>query len=208
MPWTSAWGYTNLLSVHCIQGFSEISFSLIWFGSFYHTWCEIFSFYFKLHRCFHVLSPLNLELSKWKLDPNQKVVLHERKRHTARHVASTTPAVLLSYPILGGGGVPHLWPGGCTWSWGTPCPDLAWGYLVLGYPPSGTGIPSLGKGPMTSHWGIPQKDMGPVEVLWGTPRKDMGPVEVLWDGVDRHTCENSTFPILQMRAVIKTEQIN
>ena len=43
---------------------------------------------------------------------------------------------------------------------------------------------------------------------WGTPGKDMGPVEVLWDGggvplpgVNRHACENSAFPILQMRAV-------
>ena len=171
MPWTSAWVYTNLLSVHCIQGFSEISFSLIWFGSFYHTWCEIFSFYFKLHRCFHVLSPLNLELSKWKLDPNQKVVLHERKRHTARHVASTPPAVLY-----------HPRRGGCT-------PSLARGlYLVMGYPLSwpGLGVPRLGVPPIwdwdTLPWegthdkslGYPPKGHGTSWSIMGYPQKGHG----------------------------------
>ena len=44
---------------------------------------------------------------------------------------------------------------------------------------------------------------------WGYPRKDTGPVEVLWDedGVsaaceETHTFENSSFPILPLRAVM------
>ena len=111
---------------------------------------------------------------------NKKVLLRERKRHTARCVASTPSAVLSQgvgvshlwlggYPILGWGGVPHPWPAGTPGS-GT----------ILGYPPR--------KGPGTSHWGTPppRKDMGPVEVLWDgydvPPGKDMGPVEALWDG--------------------------
>ena len=54
-----------------------------------------------------------------------------------------------------------------------------------------------------------RRDLGPVTGV--PPRKNMGPVEVLWDGHgaplpnpgcgQTHTCENSTFPILRMRAV-------
>ena len=104
-----------------------------------------------------------------KIDSHKTVLLRERKRHTARHVASTPSAVL---------------------SWGTPLPpphpDLAGGTpsLVGGTPSWGT----PGKGLGTSHWGTP-----PPERTWDqwryygmdmgySPRKDMGPVEVLWDG--------------------------
>ena len=57
---------------------------------------------------------------KW---PNKKVLLRERKRHAARHVASARSAVL-SWP---GGGVPQSWTGGypiLTWR-GVHHPDLA-----------------------------------------------------------------------------------
>ena len=67
---------------------------------------------------------------------------------------------------------------------------LTW---LVGTPSLAGGTP--GKGPGTSG-----SIMG---WRWGTPpRKDMGPVEVLWDGdgvnpsppgVDRDTCEHSTF---------------
>ena len=62
---------------------------------------------------------------------NKKVLLRERKRHTARRVASTHSAVLSR-----GGGVPHPWQGGTTSptrrypSWGTT-PILTW---LEGYP--------------------------------------------------------------------------
>ena len=85
------------------------------------------------------------------------------------------------------GGTPSL-PGG-TPEWGTPCPDLARGYPVLGYPPG--------------------RDLGPVTGV--PPRKDMGAVEVLWDGNgvnpppppprcgQTDTCENSVFPSYYVR---------
>ena len=96
-----------------------------------------------------------------KLNFNKTVLLHERKKHTSRRVASTRSTVL-SEGVGGGGegtpgqgypshlglvtGVPHrndigpvelLWDGD-----GNPHPCLG-----LGYPP--------GKGPGTSHWGTP-----------------------------------------------------
>ena len=98
---------------------------------------------------------------------NKKVLLRERKRHTARRVASTpsavlsreggTPSLAGEYPILGSGwgypmpsqGVPHPWVPP-VWDWGTP-----W------------------KEPGTSHWGPPWKGHGTSESImgwrWGTP---------------------------------------
>ena len=64
---------------------------------------------------------------------NKKVLLRERKRHTARRVVNTPSVVLSGYPPWpdpGGypvGGLPYL---------GTPLPDLAGGVTLPGYPPA------------------------------------------------------------------------
>ena len=162
---------------------------------------------------------------------NKKVLLRERKRHTARHVSSTLSTVLFQggYHIPGQGG---------TLGWGTSHPDLTggtpslareypilgylpiltWGYLIPGHPgvpPSSTVAP-LGRdlGPVT---GIP-----PLERTWdqwkhygvemGYPQKGHGIsgsiMEWRWSTppsprvwTDKQT-ETVTFPILWMRAVI------
>ena len=82
---------------------------------------------------------------------NEKVLLRERKRHTARRVASTRCAVL-SNPDLVRGGDPVPVPGGGH-TLGTPLPrpgmkypssypDLGWGTPLprpeMGYPPTQT----------------------------------------------------------------------
>ena len=61
---------------------------------------------------------------KCRININKKVLLRERKRHTAHHVASTPYVVLTGYPPpdLAGGGVPDL---------GTPQ-----GTPLPGYPPT------------------------------------------------------------------------
>ena len=85
-----------------------------------------------------------------KLHENKKVLLHERKRHTARRIASTchaVPAGVPPHPDLGPGwGVSHPADGGIpplptilTWDGVLPSPDLERGYPILliggvGYP--------------------------------------------------------------------------
>ena len=105
---------------------------------------------------------------------NKKVLLRERKRHTARHVASTRCAALSNPDLVPGqgggirsqvqggvGGYPVPgpgWGGGCTCSqvWGVPSPRSR------GYP-----IPGLGEGtPSRPVWGgtlgtpLPRPGMG------------------------------------------------
>ena len=60
---------------------------------------------------------------------NKKVLLRERKRHTARRVASTRYAVLVGVgvPTLGGGYLP--W-----WGGGVPTPGGGWGTYLGRYP--------------------------------------------------------------------------
>ena len=85
---------------------------------------------------------------------NKKVLLRERKRHTAHHVASTRCAALfggyLEYsPRPGMGYPPNLGPGTPpdlglgtpqTWDWVPPYLDLRWGTPLprpgMGYPPT------------------------------------------------------------------------
>ena len=97
---------------------------------------------------------------------NKKVLLHERKRHTARRVSSTPPAILSwgGYPILGwvvslsGWGVPHLWMGG------TPSLDEEGTPSLAGVPPIWTwlGYPMSGPG-----WGTPPlQDLPGVLPIW------------------------------------------
>ena len=112
---------------------------------------------------------------------NKKVLLRERKRHTAHRVASTRCAALSNpdlvggYPIPGPGGVCHPCLGGTlSQVWGVPHPRSR-GYPVpgLGGTPSrpGQGVP----------WVPPYLDLG-----WGTPHLDLGwgtPPTWTWDGV-------------------------
>ena len=100
------------------------------------------------------------------LSQNKKVLLRERKRHTAHHVVSTLSVVLTGYPppiLTWPGGVPYLGtpPGRVP----LPRPDLA-GYLppprlnLAGYPPRC--LPHGILGNVAKHYGIwvpPQLDL-------------------------------------------------
>ena len=142
----------------------------------------------------------------------KKVLLRNRKKHTARCVASTRSAVLpwggRSTPVLsGGGGVPHspILAGGypspvlCVGWGGVPQSYPGW-ETCPGVPPSWEWVPpwpGLGYPPPPSqNCGTPGQD-------WGNPPgKDLGPEtwERTWNWgvptVDRQTdaCENITFP--------------
>ena len=100
---------------------------------------------------------------------NKKVLLRERKRHTARCVASDR---------YGGGGYPiQSWWGGTPSSHGggtrgTPHLELGWGtplHLDLGW-----GTPHLG-------WSTPQTGMGypPPDLGWASPPKMVDKVKTL-----------------------------
>ena len=128
---------------------------------------------------------------------NKKVLIRERNRHTAccpiLGGEGGTPSWVPPTPYLARG-ISHPWTGGTPY-WVTPQPGQDGGYPVWG-----TGVGCLpGKGPGTSHWGTPLKDMGPVEVLWdgnGVPPPRCGQTE------------NTTFPILRMRAVMKPSDLS
>ena len=91
-----------------------------------------------------------------------------------------TPSLGVPHPLMW---VPHPWTGVPHPSWGLPLPSQGvlpgqdWGTPWEGTWDQFLGYP-LGKGPGTSHW-VPPPRCG-------------------WT----HTCENITFPILRMRAVI------
>ena len=133
---------------------------------------------------------------------NKKVLLRERKRHTARHVASARYVTVRGgYPVPGLGGVPHPRSRG-----GLPHPRLGGtpsqvqgGYLIPG--PGGTpsrpcqggtpSLPSPGVYPIPGPWGVPHPDLvrGGYPILtlsrgvpgvpphpdlgWGTPPADL-----------------------------------
>ena len=78
---------------------------------------------------------------------NKKVLLRERKRHTARRVVSTPSVVLTGYPLAGYPPILTWLRGYPTWvpPWqGTPpgrvppCPDLAGEYPIWVHPWQGT----------------------------------------------------------------------
>ena len=95
---------------------------------------------------------------------NKIVLLHEHKRHTARHVASAHSAALCpngyvgATPIQSWGSTPILSQGGVSFS-----------HNWIGVPPSGRmGVPLLGRMrvlPSGSHWVLPVS-------RWGYPHKD------------------------------------
>ena len=123
-----------------------------------------------------------LSLFGTKHKRNKKVLLRERKRHTARGVAS---ARMCSIPCPGGdpvpglggipslpgqGGYPRYHPPIQTWDGvPPPRPDLGWGT-----PPQAR--PGMGYPPGQTWDGVtPQPDLG-----WGTPFPGPGQT---WDGV-------------------------
>ena len=94
---------------------------------------------------------------------NKKVLLHERKRHTAHHVLTTPSVVLTGYPPiltwLGGTLPGYLPPAGYPIpQQGTPTP---WqGTPQQGTPPAGPGrVPPPGVCPM-AFWEMLQSIMG------------------------------------------------
>ena len=116
--------------------------------------------------------------SRHKYLLNKKVLLHERKKHTACRVPSTHCAALSNPDLVGGtgsqvwGGYPIPGPGGY------PVPGPGWVPHPRsgGYPIPGGGVPhpDLGWGtPPTWTWdGVPHY----LDLRWGTslPRPGMG----------------------------------
>ena len=110
---------------------------------------------------------------------NKKVLLRERKRHTARRVVTTPFVVLTGYPPPPAG---YPLPPGWTWQ-GTPPPRLD----LAGYPPpAGPGrvppprcLPHGILGNVANHYGI-----------WVPP---------LWTDRRTDTCQNITFPSYYVR---------
>ena len=114
---------------------------------------------------------------------NKKVLLRERKRHTARRVVSTPSVVLPRYPPPGGGTRTSVPPrGGGTRTW-------------VPSPPRGGGVP----GPRYPPWGGVREP--PPAASWHSGKC----CKALWDmGTpppcgQTNTCENSTFPSYYVR---------
>ena len=97
---------------------------------------------------------------KTKTFPNKKVLLRERKRHTARRVVSTPSVVLPGYPPQAGYPPILTWLGGGVPDQGTPWP---------GYPP-GQGTPPARVPPSQ---GTPWSGYPPSWTWQGTPRLDL-----------------------------------
>ena len=140
---------------------------------------------------------------------NKKVLPPERKRHTARRIASTRYAALCNPDLVGGvpgvpphhpdlvGGYPiQIWSGGTpskpnwgwypiqTWSGGTPSRP-GQGYPIQTWSGGILGTPSPSRPvmgyPPDLRWGTPHHpDLG-----WGTPQTWDGvpPTIQTWDGV-------------------------
>ena len=135
---------------------------------------------------------LSLSWTSVNISVHKKVLLRERKRHTARRVVSTPSVVLTGYP--------------------PPCPDLVMGGTLPGYPrqgtpPAGPGrVPPLGVCPM-EFWVMLQSIMGygyppQVSAPWhsGNVAQHYG-IWVPPPPVDRQTdtFQNITFPSYYVR---------
>ena len=131
---------------------------------------------------------------------NKKVLLRERKRHTARRVASTPYVVLTGYPpsrpdLTGGGGYPA---GGI--------PDLGTPLAGYPHPRQGTprqGTPLAGYSPPGWTWqGIPLRlDLAGYPPQW-LPHGILGNVAKhygMWTDRRTDTCQNITFPSYYVR---------
>ena len=111
----------------------------------------------------HVQKAISRSLLRSQKIKHKKVLLRERKRHTAHRIASTRCAGLVGV----GGGVAPL--------------------LGKGVPPSaGWGTPLPGKGvPTSAGWGtLPSAGCGaPLSAGWGTPHQlDGVPLPPTWEG--------------------------
>ena len=124
--------------------------------------------------CFFVTTTLNQN--------HKKVLLRERKRHTARRVSSTPPAVLSGggapYPWLGGGGVPHPWPGYSHPDLaGEGTPSLA-GVLPCPNLPGGGGASSLAAGIPPPH--LDPARVPPPILTWSGGAPSLARVPPIW----------------------------
>ena len=148
---------------------------------------------------------------------NKKVLLRERKRHTACHVVSTPSVVLTGYPPPADYPLPLLtWLGGChgggtlpRYPPGRVPPILTWpgGYPLAGYP-SGR-VPLPGRVPPCPDlaggyptWVPP----GRVPPQQGTPRLDLAgypPSQVSAPWHSRKCCKGIWVPSLWTDSVSK-----
>ena len=138
-----------------------------------------------------------------KTTNDKKVLLRERKRHTARRVVSTPSVVLPGYPPPGGGTWPRYPPGG-TWPGtprgGVPDPGTPPGGTWPGYPPGGTWLgypPGGGYLTRVPPGGVRVPPLLPHGIL-GNVAKHYGiwvppPVDRQIDGWT-DACQNITFP--------------
>ena len=155
---------------------------------------------------------------------NKKVLLRERKRHTAGRVVSTPSVVLPGSPPCPNlaGGVPYLgtpprqgtppsWPGGYpAWVPSHPGPGVPYlgtpSRVPPGREPPQQGTPPQGTPPLSWTWlGTPPPNVCPV-AFWVMLQSTMGygyPPPPLW--TDRlmdgwtDTCQNITFPSYYVR---------
>ena len=150
---------------------------------------------------------------------HKKVLLRERKRHTARCVANTPYVVLTGYPPRGGSGYPPGGVGGSGYppGGGVRVPPLG----GSGYPPGGctrSGTPPGGSGyPRGGVW-VPPRGVYPVRyppggsgyppggsryppggVLGQVPPRGGYPDPPSPPCGQTNTCENSTFPSYYVR---------
>ena len=133
------------------------------------------------------------------LDVNKKVLLRERKRHTARCVANTRHVVLTGYPPPGGGvpGQVPSPPGGYPDPPGVPGqvppPGGVWvpppGGYPARYPPGGSPFRYPPRGGPGTPRGVPSQ----VPPRGGTRTLPLPPCG------QTNTCENSTFPSYYVR---------
>ena len=123
-------------------------------------------------------------------DKYKKVLLRERKRHTARCVANTPYVVLTGYLPWGGLGTPRGGPG-IPPGRGVRVPSRG-----SGYPPGGVRVPP-GEGGSGYH---PRGSRYPPGGVPGTPgggtRLDLTSPPPCGQ---TNTCENSTFPSYYVR---------
>ena len=150
---------------------------------------------------------------------NKKVLLCERKKHTARTYQVSHH--LLSYPGRGGTpslageeGVPHPWLGVLhSWLGAVPHPWL--GVPHPGYTPSwpGQGVPCPGVPPtLIRDWGTPWE--GTWDQSLGYPQKGHGTSRSImrwrwgtpWVWTDRHLWKQYLPVILRTRVVIMDER--
>ena len=141
-----------------------------------------------------ILPPLFFEKKSLKQRRNKKVLLRERKRHTARCVANTPYVVLTGYPPGGGtrvpplrGGYPVRYPGGSGYPPGGVPSQVPGGVRVP--PRGGTRSGTPGGSGYPSRGGVPSQVPPP----GGYPDPPSPPCG------QTNTCENSTFPSYYVR---------